>query len=69
MSHYYHTLENWKADRGFLSCIPRIPALMVEAPLSRTTAGMLVGGIACYIVRLTPDGEVNDENVGQCRVR
>ena len=36
-------VEEDRTNRGWLSWTPRMPALMVEAPLSRMTVGVAVG--------------------------
>lgn len=41
------------ANRGCSSWTPRTPALMVEAPLSRTTVQLVVG-MSCYNVGWPP---------------
>lgn len=52
-------VEEDRTNRGWLSWTPRMPALMVEAPLSRMTVGMVVVFIALNMGRWPPDGEVS----------
>ena len=53
-------VEDGRTNRGCWSWTPRMPALMVEAPLSRMTVGVAVGCMPWNMRGWPPDGEVSE---------